>query len=414
LDATSSEIDAYLRNYLDADLADFALKKHPFEVPTAQLAQQLNGLKKARKKFPKLFAQRGVSFPPQKNLEQTSSQITACYKAQMVKYNSVADITGGFGIDALALAGYFDKVNDAHDSGHVVKANTIPLNRKVYHVEQDKSLQQIARSNFKNLGVGIQSFCEDGINWVKDFRGHLDLNYLDPARRDEHHRKVVFLEDYQPDVTEHLDLLLQKARYVMIKASPLLDITAAVGSLKQVFQVDVVAVNNEVKELLFLCAPDTEIGQTIRINSINLESGQANFQHDLGINPGVAYSEPLQFLYEPNAAVMKSQAYNQISAELNLPKLAANTHLLTGQELKTFPGRVFEVLEWQEFNLKKVKKKYGGGRFGVITRNLNGIGILGSVKALRKHLSLGEHDTDYLIFAQLQDGKRVICHCRKI
>jgi len=390
-----------------SDLASFALAKHPVKVPTRILAQQLNGLKRALKKLPTLLDSREIIYPPQQNLEQTSSELTADYKARLTNAKTIADLTGGFGIDSMGFCGLFAfaKANE-HTSDQSIYAN------KVYHIEQDIHLQQIAAENFERLQLPIESTCSDGVEWIKSYDGTLDLIYLDPARRDGGNPKLVQLEDYHPDVTDIMPVLLNKANQIMIKASPLLDINDATSKLGAVSDIYIVAICNEVKELLFLCNRHAQDNNP-KVTAVNLESGQHDFSFRVSDRAVATYSKPEKFLFIPNAAISKSQAFDLLAERYKISKLATNTHLYTSDHRTDFPGRTFRIMEWEEFNLKRAKKKYGGGEYGVITRNLNGVGILGSVKALRKHLQIGEHEKEYIILARLQDDRRIIMRCIK-
>ena len=247
------QVRDYLLVHLHENAASFILKSHPFDISSQELAQQLIGLQKAKSKFPILFKNEQILYPPKVNLEQTSSWETAIYKANLVKGDSMMDLTGGFGIDDIAFA----------------KAYSTTI-----HIELNPELQELAAHNFKALGTHIQSFQNDGISFLKSTNDSFDLIYIDPSRKTETTSKAILLTDYEPNVIDHLDLLFEKSDQVLIKTSPMLDITAGMQQLKNVAEIHVVAIKNEVKELLWLLRKDS---LSTNVMAINLQSKQARF-----------------------------------------------------------------------------------------------------------------------------------------
>lgn len=375
------DIQRYLLEHIHDNIAGFALRKHPFlNVTTQELAQQLLGLQKAKSKFPSFFDNSQIVYPPKVNLEQTSSWTTAMYKAALIKGNSMVDITGGFGVDVSAFAKAY-------------KATT--------HVELNESLQLLANQLFKAQGLTTKSVAMDGMEFLAQTNERYDLIYIDPSRKTEASAKAVMLEDYEPRVMESMELLFSKADTVMIKTSPMLDITAGLQSLKQVSEIHVVAVKNEVKELLWILKENNSLTQ---VTAVNLESSQPAFQlSELVSNFLISYTEPLKYLYEPNAAVMKTMAFQGLCKQYPVSKIDQDAHLFTSDELLDFPGRVFEIKAVNAYKPKAIKKQYGSSERAVVTRNFRE-----SVAQLRTKYKLAESETDYLFFTSVAGNYVVI------
>lgn len=336
----------YLMEHLHVNAASFLLKSHPFEgISPQELTQQLIGLQKARLKFESLFNNDQVIFPPKLNLEQTSSWSTAIYKANLFNGEKMIDLTGGFGIDVSAFA----------------KAYT-----NTTHIELNKDLQKIAAQLFTAQELTTKSYAGDGLQYLTESTSIYDLIYIDPSRKTDTNSKAIQLEDYEPNVIENLDLLLSKGEKVMIKTSPMLDITAGLKQLKNVCAIHIVAVKNDVKELLWILEKDVN---EVIIHCVNLESHQPNLVLNHNDTASIELSEPLDYLYEPNAAVMKSQAFGHLCERYELSKIDQDAHLFTGKKSMDFPGRTFLVEEVKAYKPKDIKRSYAKSHRAVVTRN---------------------------------------------
>ena len=363
------------------------LSGSPFPQITAQeLALQLSGMRKAEKKLPTWFSSGGIIYPAAVNLEQTSSETTANYKASLIEGDSIVDITGGFGVDSF----YFSK-----------------RFRKVVHCELNADLAELVDHNSKELKAdNLEVRQGDGLEFLEKVQKNFSWIYVDPSRRDDSGGKVFRLSDCLPDVPQHLSLLFDKAPGVLIKTSPLLDIKAGLRELSFVQEIHIIAVENEVKELLWvLRRPEL---QQKKIVTVNLRKGQQEiFESQWDLNLAIAYSEPRTFLYEPNAAIMKSGMFNALGKSLNLPKLHPNTHLFTSDAPIDFPGRRFKIIEQIAFKGKRTslppKRKAN-----ISTRNfpLN-------VAELKKMLNIKDGGNLYLFFTTDLSDKKIILLCEK-
>jgi len=355
------------------------------ELNTQELTQQLIGLQKARVKFPFLFENNEIIFPPKINLEQTSSWSTALYKSSLFSGYNMIDLTGGFGIDVSAFAKTY---------------------KNTTHIELNNQLQILANQSFKAQGLTTKSFADDGIEFLKNTSEAFDLIYLDPSRKTAASSKAVLLEDYEPNVIKNLDLLLNKGKKVMIKTSPMLDITAGLKQLQSVSSIYIIAVKNEVKELLWILEKEAN---STSINCVNLESNQPIISHNWNHKTVQSkLSNPLTYLYEPNAAVMKSQAFGYVCKQYEVSKIDQDAHLFTSEELIDFPGRTFLIEDIRVYKPKDIKRFYGKSHRAVVTRNFRE-----SVKQLRQKFQLKEHETDYLFFTSSM-GESIVIQAKKL
>jgi 16S rRNA G966 N2-methylase RsmD len=382
-----TEIDTYLKAHLQETAAAFMLQKHPFDrVSNRELTQQLVGLQKALHKFPSLFENHQIMYPPKINLEQTSSETTAVYKSQLYQIDNMIDLTGGFGIDVSAFA----------------KACS-----STTHIELSKSLQEYAQHSFKVQKLQTISFQSDGIQFVKANQEFYDLIYLDPSRKTATHTKAILLKDYEPNVIENLELLLDRCKRVMIKTSPMLDITAGIKQLEKVSSLHIVAVKNEVKELLWVLTKE-EVSQ-VSLTCINLLTDQPIFKSMLEVQYNRTFSKPQKYLYEPNAAVMKSQQFDSLMHQYALQKLDHDAHLFTSEKLFDFPGRVFEIKKVSQNKPKILKRLYAKTARAIVTRNNKE-----TVAQLRKKYWFSEHERNYLFFTSSQELGAIVIEAVKL
>jgi predicted O-methyltransferase YrrM len=384
----SSSERAFIAQYLTADTKQLLLKYGSEKQP---LIAQIEARQKIRYKLPDWYQNLDLVLPVAVSVEQSSSAATAQHKAQLVSGGLLIDLTGGMGVDVAYFAERFERV---------------------IYLEQNPELVAHAKHNFEVLGLkNIEYVCADSIGFLQNFAQKADWIYADPARRAGAER-VHRLQDCQPDVVQHLALLLQKAENIMLKTSPLLDLKEGINTLQKVAQIQVVAVQNEVKEVLFLLN-QTNI-QDVRIQAINLENTpvrSSSFSHSLIEESllAVELSNPLQYLYEPNAAVLKAGAFKSVAVQFGLVKLAPHSHLYTSEVLKTnFPGRTFEVVAVVKADAKQLMPYLPEGKANLTVRNFPT-----TVAALRQQLKIKEGGEVYLFATTLANADKRILVCKK-
>ena len=393
-EATKQFIEEHLHDNIHA----LALMKTPARVDRTLALCQIEARQLLSKKVPAWATHPDLLFPPHLSIEQCSSEATARYKAGLLRGESLVDLTGGLGIDCCYLSSSF---------------------QATCYVERNPELCALASHNFEALGRSgafphpIIVHCaaaEDFLNACAP----VDAFFLDPARRDLHGRKMVSIADCTPDVVALQDLLLQKSRQVLVKLSPMLDITKALTELRHVKEVHVVAVANECKELL--CLMESGFQGTPSCTCIDLQTPHTVFCFPFSpltfhLSPFTSHLSPLTFLYEPNAALMKAGCFGLLEERFQVRQLHPNSHLFTSDHLvEGFPGRVFEVEGWAPFNKRVGQTLLQGVRkASVAVRNFPL-----SVAQLRQTLKLADGDEVYLFATTLGDNKKVLIRARRI
>ena len=242
-------VQLFIQNNLKTDINKLIFKGSPFENITIQeLANQILAKQKSEKKLSQWFNTKDIYYPEKLSIEQTSSEITAEYKSNLISGDTIIDLTGGFGVDCLAFSKKF---------------------KNVIHCEINEQLSEIVKYNYKKLGVSnIKTIAKNGINFLKQFSERLDCIYIDPSRRHDIKGKVFLLKDCLPNVPKNLDFLFTKANTILIKNSPILDIASSVNELKFIKEIHIISVKNEVKELLFILEKNNK--EFIQIKTHNL------------------------------------------------------------------------------------------------------------------------------------------------
>lgn len=380
----------YVKRHEKKDIPELILKGSPLDVVNIQqIAQQIKGKQVAKTKFPNLYVNDDIIYPPHLNLEQSSSELAASYKAKFVAPNEcIIDITGGMGIDALAFA---------ERSKHVT------------YCEIQPELFEYARHNLKAINSNIELHQTDGIEFLKECKTKYDWIYVDPARRNKHQQKIFRLEDSTPNVVEHLDFFQTKSNRILIKASPLLDLKYSLNKLKYINEIHIVAIKNEVKEVLIFI--DFSKPEAIpKLKALNLSTGQDHFESDsTNLDKTPLFSKPKTYLYEPNAAIMKSQLYGELSLRFELFALAQNTHLFTGDELIDFPGRIFEIKSIISPNKKLIKKHLQGSKTNISSRNYPL-----KPKEIKAKYNLQDGGDSYTFFTTDFNNQKIVLICHKI
>ena len=371
---TRKDVQTFIADHEQSDLQKLLLKqKEVLGVPTSWVVQQIQGRRKAKEKLPLWYKTEGILYPPAVSLEQCSSEIAAHYKQQLVSGHHAADITGGFGVDTFYLSHVFDLVD---------------------YVEPDENLLTIAQHNHWLLGVNnIRYNHMTAEMFLRSKDEAFDLIFVDPSRRSGG-RKVVRLQDCEPNVVELKSILLKKSRQVLIKSSPMLDLVHAQKEIKTVDQFIVLSVENECRELLITLKRSSPDEPTIHSVDVDREGESSPFAFTWALEKkaSVKYSVPLDYIYEPNAAILKAGAFKLTAERFHFYKLAPDTHLYTFQEkVSEFPGRIFKVIEVVKPD-KNLKEKFKSKYANIITRNYPL-----SVVEIKKKTGLEEGGTHYLI-----------------
>ena len=385
-----TEVQNFVQEHLNHNLAELSLKGSPFEgIKTAELMNQIQGKLKCKKKLPKWFKTMQILYPNKLNIEQSSSELTANYKSKLIKGESLVDITGGFGVDSY----YFSKKI-----------------KRIINCEIDGGLSKIASHNFKNLkATNIETIAKDGILFLSESTHIFDWIYIDPSRRDEAKNKRFFIEDCHPNVAQHLDLFFKRSNRILIKLSPMLDIKAALRALPNTKEIHVVAIKNEVKELLFVL--EKGFTKEVSIEAINLNTLQPNFKFKFSEENKalVNYRNPFKYLYEPNLAILKAGAFKTVALRFELEKIGQHTHLYTStKRIENFPGEIYCINEILPYKKGRIRKKLKGIKGNLKTRNYPQ-----TVAKIKKDLNIIDGGNQYIFFTSSETEKQVLL-CSKL
>ena len=384
----------FIRTHVNEDVRALALQaaKYP-DVDMPAAVQQIAGYQIASRKIPSWASVGQIRYPRHLSMEQCSSEQTACYKASLIKGDTLVDLTAGLGVDCSFLARNF---------------------KQVTYVEHQEELCELAHHNFPLLGLSYITVCKDDACSFLENMEPVDCIFLDPARRDSRGGKTVALADCEPNVIEMEPLLISKAKTVMIKLSPMLDITSALHDLKYISQIHLVSVQNECKELLLILKSEqnnqpVEIHceQLINKDCSNHFAFTVEEEHD---SANKLANIMLEYLYEPDVTLLKAGAYRIISSRFPVYKLHINSHLFTSsQYLSDFPGRHFQVVGVSGFGKKEIRHFLEG----VEKANLTVRNFPSTVADLRKRLKLKEGGEFYIFATTLWNDEKVLIKCIK-
>ena len=383
------EVQDFINLNLFSDVQKLALKKNPFpDLDYKMLLNQIVSKGKAKDKLPTWFAANGIMYPEKISIEQTSSEKTAQYKAELVSGTTLIDLTGGFGIDDY----YFSKQV-----------------QNVIHCEINAELSAITKHNFKQLGVtNIECSSGDSFDFLENSKEKYDWIYIDPSRRSSVKGKVFLLADCLPNVPELLDFYFEKANHILIKTAPILDISSALKELQFVKTIHIVAVDNEVKELLFEL--EKNYSEEILIKTIDFGKTITKFDAFLAEEtPNLRFGLPKKYLYEPNSALMKSGSFELISSRFKLAKLHTHSHLYTSDDLINFPGRVFKIQAQFPYNKEHLKQNLQNQKSNITTRNFPE-----TVENIRKKWKIKDGGNQYSFFTTDINNQKIVLLCTKI
>jgi 16S rRNA G966 N2-methylase RsmD len=380
-----------------SDIQSFILKKSKdFDAEMLRLvADQWLARQKAKHKLPSWYANADVIYPPILSLEQASSETTAQYKAQIFAKNfdtlTCIDLTGGMGLDSWALAKEM---------------------KSVIYIEQNELLCDVAKHNFGALKQpNIEVLNENSVLFAQSMKQTITHFYIDPHRRDSAKNKVFKIEDCEPNLLS-IKYLLEN---YMVKFSPMLDIKLALEQLQDISEVHIVAVENDVKELLFISKKKSDKARLhpTTIYCINFLSNNQtqtfDFDYETEQNASINYSKPCKYIYEPNAAILKAGAFRSIASRLNISKLAPNSHLYTSDILiENFVGRSFICEAVCKFDKKEILSKLPQNKANISTRNFPM-----KPEEIKKKLGLQDGGEYYLFATENIEKQKIVLICKK-
>ncbi|MCA6078552.1 class I SAM-dependent methyltransferase [Fulvivirga sedimenti] len=394
LDALASqEAQEFMRANENEDPFSLSLRFQEIAgIPISILASQIRSRQKARTKLPEWASHDCIVFPPAENLEQASSEQTARFKSTLIRGDRFVDLTGGSGIDSFYISQNF---------------------RSSIYVEEQPELCAIAEHNFRCLNQEIEVLNLPAERFLEQFTVTKEMTFfLDPSRRDSDKRRVFRLEDCSPDARKICAQISEQNGHCLLKLSPMLDIEQARRELlNRVAKIWIVALDGEVKELLFLTQPQPEDNPLYTATDLNLNGGcqQFEFRRSEEENAYSEYTDSGLYLYESSAALRKAGAFKILSGHFNLKKVAPNTHLyFSGEFYPDFQGRVFRVLDILPYQPKKLSSRIGSEKANITIRNFPE-----EVAQIRRRSKLRDGGDLYLFCYTDQHDRKMVAVCKK-
>ena len=389
------ELRDFIHEHINDDTAELLLaaRKYP-DIDVPFVVEQIEARRRLKGKLPEWYENKDIIMGGRVPAEQCSSEQTARYKQSIVKGESLCDMTGGIGVDFWYMS-----------EG---------MERAIY-TERNEELCSIAKHNFQVLQTLRSEYvirCGDGRELPIP---SVDIIYLDPARRAGDGSRVYAMEDCEPNIVEWQDELLKHAKMVLVKLSPMVDLTDVLRKLKGVKELHIVGVKNECKEVLVKAhaLDDSACAGCVEVHCVDfLTSGKIEYVFSLlgGMEISLTDGGVKRHLYEPDVTLMKAGAFGSLCARYPVWQLDVDTHLMTSDEwIPEFPGRVFEVEEMIPFSskvLKRLKKEIPQANIAV--RN-----FVMTADELRKKTGIKDGGDVYLFGAKVKDMGQMLLICRK-
>ena len=380
---------AFIKTHLNDEITSLLLqaKKYPnLNIP--DLVWQIKARQKAKTKLPEWFDNEDIIFPKMLSVEQSSSEITAKFKANLLKGETLIDLTGGMGVDMAYMSKDF---------------------KNAIYIEQNAKLLDVTKYNFEQLKIlNIDFINSNSLDFLEKNTSSYSWIYLDPHRRDDTGNKVVSLQDCEPNILIIKDLLFSKTENILLKVSPMLDINLAIIELENVVNIYVVAVENEVKEVLFHLQKNYQ--EEPQYHAVNLPNSTLTFKKSEEKNAVIKMGSPQQYLYEPNAAILKAGGFRIIAQRFDLQKIAPHSHLYTSTNLvDDFQGRIFKIEGVCKLDKREISKYLSENKANITIRNFPL-----SVKQIREKLKLSEGGDTYLFATTDAENQKIVIVCRKV
>ena len=379
----------FTKSYTSNKLVAYVKATYPKVWPLVM--EQINLFDKAQKKL-SIWQNAGCLFTT-KSFEQCSSLPLATYKASLISGNTLVDLSAGLGVDDAAFAQVF---------------------KKVIGVDADAELNVLVRYNFKKLGITnitrVDAFAED---FLANFNQPLDVVYIDADRRTANNQKVYTLKDSSPDVLALIPELLKNSTQILLKLSPMVDLSYIQQTLPHVAQIQVVGIKNEVKEVLVLLdkeASKTEI-KAVQVDALgNVEFEFSSLQqNEINANSEINFN----YFYEPSNMVIKAGLSTSLAQACNMQLVAKNSHYMLSQNANlNYCGRGFKIIHHDVFS-KSAFSKYIK-QINLAKANVSARNFVTTVDEIRKVFKLNDGGEDYLFFTTNAAKQKLFWHCSKM
>jgi hypothetical protein len=328
----------FIRSHYNDDLVTLSLHKQKYKNIDVDLAiKEIASRKKLEKKMPDWVENYEIIMPQSLNIEQSSSYLTAKFKAELNQYETSLDLSCGFGIDS-----YYLSLKSLH---HLA-------------IEPDRELSEIIRHNFQVLGITNCDFINsDAERFLERCDSIFDFVYIDPSRRNKTGSRKILLEDYKPDIIKIFPDLKRISRRLVIKVSPMLDITYLINHFPEVNKIYILSVNGECKEILLVFDFLSHINH-VQIHAVELNNNKFEYIFEKDEDFEVNYGLPQKYLYDVHPSIMKTGFHDHYAMSLGLMKISRNSHLYTSDILLNhFSGKVFELKSICKPQINELKSK---------------------------------------------------------
>lgn len=377
------EVQKLVKELIHSNPAQLALTlNHPQKTI---ISLQISSRQRIARKLPSFYHNFRIFLPPAENLAQSSSELTAAYKAEIWKGKLLVDLTYGFGVDSLQMRKSFEKVIGC---------------------EPNSELASISEYNQQILNAhNVEIHCQDAESFLNSFSGKADMIYADPSRR-ENGNRFLSLNDASPNIFSLIPLIFQKTNRLLIKASPMEDLTKLVKTIPYIHQMHILGVGNECREILLECRPQpVETERRICATYKDKKWNKLEFFEKPDPLPLASGFE--KYIHEPIAAVMKGEGQDILAGKLSLSKADRLTHLYFSDQHITDPQlRTFEILERLRPKWKELKRRFSQQALHVISRNFPDNG-----SKISSRLNLIPGGNEFLIFFKLR-GDYAVYRCK--
>ncbi len=388
-DLPVEKIRLFTKGYTQPQLIEYLKKEYGNFYPF--VANQLQLVGKAKKKLP-TWVEFGCFFTP-KSLEQCSSPALASFKASLLSGQILLDLSGGLGVDDVSFSKVFNQV---------------------ISIDSDEELNQLVRHNLRKLHVkNVQRITSSAENYLIQHPQKVTVIYVDADRRSHGQSKSALLKDATPDVLGLMPLLLNQASEVMLKLSPLIDITYLMNTFNHIQHIYVAGVQNEVKEVLVLLNKEAST-QKENITAIQLtENGEVEFKVNMDVVPqNIAATQTEAWFYEPSNMVIKAGLSKELALKYGLVLPAKNSHFMTGEQyIQGYFGRTFKIINAMPFGKSGVKQYLY--QHQITKANVSARNFVSGVDEIRKTFQIKEGGDDYLFFTTNTKGDKLFYHCVK-
>ena len=388
------DLDSFFTQFRNVSANDFILgNKTKFLVDNYLLAEQLKLRNKLAHKIPTFYA--ANCWLTSKSFEQASGEKSALYKASLFSGKKMLDLCGGLGVDDWAFSARFDSI---------------------VSLDIDAYLNVLVNCNFKRLKlVNVSRLTADAYLYLRNTQEKYDLIYIDADRR-VNDKKGFRLDDIEPSYGKIEGRLRELTNRVLLKLSPLIDISYCVNHLENLKSIHVIAQEGEVKEVLCEIDYSTPRNQKeVRIIAVDMDENKTHHFSSTYLNQHncvLANSYSHHYFYEASSAIVKSGLSSAYGKSLELLSLSIHSSYFVSEiKIDEFMGRRFELVKAFAFSKKSLNEYLKINN--IIKANVSRSQFPMSPDEIKKQFQIRDGGDEYLFFTTLSNGEKLVLHVRK-